>query len=670
MVIKVLFKIKTVALPNIKLLAWSSLMVLLCATTLSYNAIDNQAIDLGASIVSILDLVPQMLKNIYYLLSTYVLPTIGLLRYLFIAYGIRILFFTIFVCIMALFYLNEGYLKSYNTLRCMPVIRLIFLRLWLYIVRIAYLMDINFVNMLVVKYINIFIQPIYEDLVTLSKLVIDSLCIGKVLCESIPWSITEEISEAQNVLTRIFEYLLNEGVEKSDFAKEHLALLVAPINNNTGLPIDFMSSESILKRGLSYTISSGFDATNVGEQYAHKAIIYSFTNKEIDICNTYIGQTQNLINRLGTHHNTSLGKARSYGKLYPYINEAGGMKNLKFHVHHTFPTYQSIWLDTHKFMSTELQYVLRSFTEFKLALIEQALISHYKPGLNANHVVTFNFLNWESGYYKPKASDSYFNLFDIDLANIVANDPAKFHFPIYHNLTESRGLKPLDNSWLEWFIGFSERRGNYHSFAHTNRLSFNNANLDILIYISNELNLKSLPFAREKSGYQLLITGVADSDLIASIFYNNIVTEHFLREFTIYTSNISNRVNLSISSKGLSIANLNNAWLSGVIDAHSSFGFKDRFTPIITFTLTNHPELVIALLSVFEASRQSGNKIVLQGDKKVKPIMDYLDKYPLKYKASTQQWFKECLNLRSLGYQHKQDKKQVLLDLISLQPKT
>lgn len=30
--------------------------------------------------------------------------------------------------------------------------------------------------------------------------------------------------------------------------------------------------------------------------------------------------------------------------LYPYINSNGGMKQMLFHVHLLFPTYQSIWI--------------------------------------------------------------------------------------------------------------------------------------------------------------------------------------------------------------------------------------------------------------------------------------------------------------------------------------
>jgi hypothetical protein len=63
---------------------------------------------------------------------------------------------------------------------------------------------------------------------------------------------------------------------------------------------------------------------------------------------------------------------------------------------------------------------------------------------------------------------------------------------------------------------------------------------NFLIYIKNMLNLTANPFTREKVGYQIQIGNLLDSEILFSIFYNNLITQDFKEKFF---SNFSSKFN-------------------------------------------------------------------------------------------------------------------------------
>jgi hypothetical protein len=92
---------------------------------------------------------------------------------------------------------------------------------------------------------------------------------------------------------------------------------------------------------------------------------------------------------------------------------------------------------------------------------------------------------------------------------------------------------------------------------------------------------------------------------------------------------------------------LDNGWLSGVIDAHCSFSF-DKDYPVIRIALQNKKSIAIAIIALLGhgSYREKASLLVMKGEKAIQPLLDYLEKYPLKYQSKTYNWYKECFNLR------------------------
>ena len=118
--------------------------------------------------------------------------------------------------------------------------------------------------------------------------------------------------------------------------------------------------------------------------------------------------------------------------------------------------------------SAELSYILQAFSEFKVGIYEQALLEYYKPGLNSNYI-TYS-----------KVTSSYFDLSHVsNIINCV--DSSAFDFSLYFDYCKVKGIEPVDQSWLEWFVGFCERRSSYQSFGHTNSLTIRMLDSDFLL---------------------------------------------------------------------------------------------------------------------------------------------------------------------------------------------
>jgi hypothetical protein len=66
----------------------------------------------------------------------------------------------------------------------------------------------------------------------------------------------------------------------------------------------------------------------------------------------------------------------------------------------------------------------------------------------------------------------------------------------------------------------------------------------------------------------------------------------------------------------------------------------------------------------------SSNKktFLFTGDKEVKPLLLYLEKYPFKYQKVVYDWFLDCIKLRDLKYQYKPETKKILMEKILSRP--
>ena len=473
----------------------------------------------------------------------------------------------------------------------------------------------------------------------------------------------------------MYDYLIaTESKVVKDFAEKNLKTLLFPLKGNTGLSIDIMSPEKLKERSLTYTINTAEDCKKIGNEYENNLVIYSFTTKEINMEETYIGLSQNLINRLEVHYYLSNNKEKQYGKFYPFCFEKGGMKNLYFNIHLFSPTFLSLYLKENQYCTPELRYILQAFSEFKAGIIEQAFFSFYKPGLNKTHLTRFNFLNWRPGLYSKIVAYSYFNQPSSiqKLSNINLD---KFDFSVYFELCAFLNIEPMTQEWLEWFVGFIERRGKSQSHFHTNNLKLGMKDKEFLFYLKSMLSLTSSPFFREKVGYQLDLGNQYDLDILFSIFNKNLMTNnfniHFDKVFSNKYKNLFVLTPAKAEDKILSDSklSLNNGWLSGFIDANCSMMF-DNIYPVINITLSNDYEMLVKISELFPNNNIINNKttIKFKGLSRVRPVLQYLEKYPPKLKFTTYLWFLECIRLIDLKYQLKNETKEILKTKILSRP--
>lgn len=206
--------------------------------------------------------------------------------------------------------------------------------------------------------------------------------------------------------------------------------------------------------------------------------------------------------------------------LYFYILKLGGIEKLNYNTLINFPTFQYLYFKEFGYNpNPELLFILQSFTEFKLGLYEQALISYYNPGLNITKLVNFIFINWKSGNVKSSRFISFFETYSgkeaylkistsiLSSANKQTSKKAatgnptlcvlpegldqsnKFNFSLYYELCKFRNIKPMDIAELEWFVGFIERRCNESTRYDIKALTLLSKNKEFLFYVKNKLEL-------------------------------------------------------------------------------------------------------------------------------------------------------------------------------------
>lgn len=481
--------------------------------------------------------------------------------------------------------------------------------------------------------------------------------------DEIPWSVTPSITKAQTVLTQMYNHVLTMDPDCVDFAKEYLTPLLSPLSGNTGLSKNIITSESIEK--ITYILKSDSQAYSLGREFYGNGIIYSFTGSNMSMNETYIGLTQSAHYRLTQHY--YLGNRPNHvnarGLLYQFIDSQGGFSNIRFNVIHSFPTFETLWFIKHDFLSSELSVILRAFTEFKLGIYEQALFTHYAPGLNSQ-ATGFHFIKWYPGYVQITAGDSFFaDSATHELINTL--NPTGFDFTLYRSLMMSRDKVAVDNNWLEWFVGFIEKRGHLHTQYHTNYLVLRSEYLSFLEHIKDQLGLTS-QIIPSKNSYMIMINGINDLDTIVSICHNNIVTEEFLPDYLKVTAKVNSLANLEETPKGISAISLNNGWLSGLIDAGVTFMFT-KASPMIRFSVVDNPFLVTVLNTIFAGGVITGTRLIFRGNNVI-PILEYLDKYPLVLRGELHKWIKECMRMRSLGYHTNKENKHLFKQQLANKP--
>jgi hypothetical protein len=160
-------------------------------------------------------------------------------------------------------------------------------------------------------------------------------------------------------------------------------------------------------------------------------------------------------------------------------------------------------------------------------------------------------------------------------------------------------------------------------------------NKEFLFYIKNKLELSVNPYLNGgKTAYDLKFANKTDSEIIYSILHHNIVTERFLKIFNVFLRSKQKFDFVNVLSSLSDIKpSISDGWISGVIDARTSFTF-DGFSPKIVIRSNDEFDKFIKLIFSCSAEINFKNKNNIQGIN-IKPIVDYLNVYNPKLQSDT-----------------------------------
>lgn len=262
-----------------------------------------------------------------------------------------------------------------------------------------------------------------------------------------------------------------------------------------------------------------------------------------------------------------------------------------------------------------------------------------------------------------------------------------FNFTLFNELCANRSLVlSINEDWLLWFLGFSERRGHFIMYFRRKSFTFSSTSRDILVLIKSGLNLQGSIIQTSRGQYVLNIISYYDWEILACLMYPNIVTSSLINGFQEYFNSGNGELFPVLPVVKYSLISLNNAWLSGYIDANISFYFtkntSSRFTAhvVISFGDMEVMGIVITLFKqcrLLPPKKEHGdrNRIKFKGYAAAMEVFEYLEKYPLKYKLPLQIWMKECLDIQKSvldstkpGSAYTAAQKQMIADKVSSRP--
>jgi hypothetical protein len=209
--------------------------------------------------------------------------------------------------------------------------------------------------------------------------------------EKIPWCQTNNIQKARATLNRMIDFLPSNSELKTYVVSDckHLLSLSdsTDLLDNNGLP----------------SISFNFNLTKSNNlkqlsNFVNRPGVYLFTHLPTN--NLYIGSAVCLKNRFKSHLMNSFKPHRGGNNLfYLFVRENGGwssfnwglIKQTSNHLLEFKKLYPNYFLDIN---SLE---ILTAFTQFEVRIYEQALLNYYRPNLNKESIVIFNFVNWQPG---------------------------------------------------------------------------------------------------------------------------------------------------------------------------------------------------------------------------------------------------------------------------------
>lgn len=207
-----------------------------------------------------------------------------------------------------------------------------------------------------------------------------------------------------------------------------------------------------------------------------------------------------------------------------------------------------------------------------------------------------------------------------------------------------------NNSFLQWFIGFSEGVGSWiirKNLTIGFEISQHSCDASLLYEIKKQLNFGTVNHNSKVSLSRYCLTKNHHKEII-KIFNNNLKCNYRYFQFYCWCQYIKLYLDSSIDinnlSKDFNKISMNNAWLSGFIDAEGSFRIaidkKDNNNPKIIFEISQKEieilKEIAEFLSLKKNIRKDQNNYVLYTSNynARKKLITYLDKFPLKTKKN------------------------------------
>lgn len=221
-----------------------------------------------------------------------------------------------------------------------------------------------------------------------------------------------------------------------------------------------------------------------------------------------------------------------------------------------------------------------------------------------------------------------------------------FNFINYLNLKVKH--KKINKRFLEWFIGFTEGKGNF--LVLNNKIYFNISvsikDIQTLYYIKKELGFGKVLINGSTNNASFYVTNYNNFYRLIALFNGNICTITKLEEFKIWLNIFNNQFNKKVILIDRNLKpSYNTGWLSGFIDARGIFEgqgkkeFNNLKSPYLTFIILDNNVNDLSIINNVLNTRINKIKynkfkncwmISLSTVKKLKILICYLKKYKLK----------------------------------------
>lgn len=256
----------------------------------------------------------------------------------------------------------------------------------------------------------------------------------------------------------------------------------------------------------------------------------------------------------------------------------------------------------------------------------------------------YNDIDYNKGTSETKCELSY-----------NSNSNSNFNFNNLYNIIDYK----IDTKFLEWFIGFVEGDGSlistkrndtkakYIMFDITQTLS----DVQVLYNIKSTLGFGKVLLRPEKHRDVgvYYVTGKKNFLKLIHIFNGNICTKHKLKQLEVWINYYNEIYKDDIKFiNRLNKPSLNNAWISGFIDAEGSFQGRlrksntnpSKYYPNLIFELSQKDKDILELVRYILINKDSkyirydtswqGYKLGISNIKLLKLITNYINRYKLK----------------------------------------